>query len=242
MNAPIVSPGFLYHRYKWRKYWRKIVTDQSVGGLVGGLLKGGRLPRELFAHELSNIYWGGGFSTNAVLLNTLFSIFHNQEVLPQLKVAFSRPYETYRELDKCIVLDQVLRESLRLNPPVPLYGRSVRSEETKLLDLKLKRKTITLFSCRPLHHNPNNWSDPLSFKPERWDKKTCEENGFCSQKFAPFGMGPRACIGKEMAIYLLKVCLYGILRDRKPQFESNEIGYSFIFGTQVPKKVTGGIL
>ena len=45
-----------------------------------------------------------------------------------------------------------------------------------------------------LGRDPNNFSDPLTFNPDRWDKESKEHHHPFA--YLPFGYGPRACYGE----------------------------------------------
>ena len=55
-----------------------------------------------------------------------------------------------------------------------------------------------------IHHNPQYYPDPFQFSPERWrvgeGKITKEAVKLAQSAFTPFPIGPRACIGRGLAI------------------------------------------
>ena len=58
---------------------------------------------------------------------------------------------------------------------------------------------------------PHLFSDPLSFKPERWEKGddlTQEAPRYAS---LPFGSGPRMCVGRRVAELELHIALARII-------------------------------
>ncbi|KAJ0785680.1 putative cytochrome P450 [Helianthus annuus] len=52
------------------------------------------------------------------------------------------------------------------------------------------RGTMVLVNSWAIHRDPMVWDDPLSFKPERFEKVINE-----GYRFIPFGMGRRQCPG-----------------------------------------------
>ena len=147
---------------------------------------------------------------------------------------------SYADLKNSTCFEAVIRESLRVTPPVPLYGRTVKAEETSLMGLKIFKGTKVFFSCRPFHFDPTVWESPLSFKPERWDTTTLETHSYGSESFMPFGLGPRSCLGQEFALYMIRTVLYGTLREALPRFENHTQSFRFFFGCQIPTKLKGG--
>ncbi|KAK9415588.1 putative Cytochrome P450 [Seiridium unicorne] len=94
-------------------------------------------------------------------------------------------------------LNAVIREALRMYPPlplglprvVPLGGATVNGE---FLPEGITVSTNPLAACL----SPQNFSEPLEFKPERWIGTNSEDSCAASQ---PFSLGPRACIGRNLA-------------------------------------------
>ncbi len=87
----------------------------------------------------------------------------------------------------------VFNETLRLYPPVPLFGRRVLQPAT-LAGYKLPVGATIFLSPYITQRNPRYYPDPDSFIPERWKTET-------APKFAwfPFGGGAKMCIGEPLA-------------------------------------------
>jgi len=90
----------------------------------------------------------------------------------------------------------VFTESMRLYPPAwTVVRRAISDYELK--DYIVPSGADIFMSQYVIHRDPKYYSDPLKFKPERW------ENDFMKSipKFAyfPFGGGPRLCIGEGFA-------------------------------------------
>lgn len=61
-----------------------------------------------------------------------------------------------------------------------------------------------------LHFNPDVFSDPFAFKPERWlDNPTPE----MQRDAIPFGLGSRQCIARNLATLELFLALRAIARE-----------------------------
>jgi cytochrome P450 len=56
---------------------------------------------------------------------------------------------------------------------------------------------MVMLNIYGLHHHPDYWEDPMSFKPERFAQDNDEKRNKFS--FLPFGEGPRKCIGEPLA-------------------------------------------
>jgi cytochrome P450 len=65
-----------------------------------------------------------------------------------------------------------------------------------------------------LHHTPEYFPDPWSFKPERWiesDNVSKDSIAHLRKAFTPFGIGARQCAGKFLAYVQLKLTLAHLL-------------------------------
>lgn len=90
----------------------------------------------------------------------------------------------------------VMKETMRIYPPVPSFGRQAK-EDVTLGGYAVPAGTIIAISPYVLHRDPRWWDEPLAFRPERFSK----DNEKLHQKYAylPFGGGPRVCIGNSFA-------------------------------------------
>ena len=122
---------------------------------------------------------------------------------------------SYEVLNELNYLEQVLNESIRLNPTIPLLSK-VCTQECQLLgndglSCKVKPGDITVISLYGLHMDPKYWPEPWKFDPERFNE---EKKGNISKfVFLPFGEGPRMCVGRRMAIIEMKVAMVQLLKD-----------------------------
>jgi cytochrome P450 len=88
------------------------------------------------------------------------------------------------------LLDEVIKETLRLYPPIHLGTRRV-AETIDFDGHCVPQGERLVYSIYLSHRDPGVWEDPDEFKPERF------AHGRKQPPFAyiPFGGGPRACIG-----------------------------------------------
>jgi cytochrome P450 len=88
------------------------------------------------------------------------------------------------------LLDHVIKESLRLYPPIHIGNRMV-VEDMEFDGNRVPTGERLFYSIYLTHRDPEYWENPNSFQPERF------AGGRKTPPFAyvPFGGGPRACIG-----------------------------------------------
>ncbi|KAL0370899.1 UNVERIFIED_CONTAM: cytochrome [Sesamum angustifolium] len=113
-------------------------------------------------------------------------------------------------MDLSLQLTMAINESLRLYPPVSIISREA------LKDLKFGSinfpKGVNLWTLvTTLHTDPENWGpDSYQYNPERFANGI---TGACKlpHLYMPFGVGPRVCLGQNLALAELKILISMIL-------------------------------
>jgi cytochrome P450 len=116
-------------------------------------------------------------------------------------------------LGKMKYLDMVVKESMRLLPPVPLIGRETH-EDFELNELIVPTGVTLLINFFTLHRRKDIWGpDAESFNPERFTPENEAQRP--SNCFLPFSDGQRNCIGKHYAMLAIQTILVKFLRSYK---------------------------
>ncbi|KAI3756503.1 hypothetical protein L1987_56324 [Smallanthus sonchifolius] len=114
-------------------------------------------------------------------------------------------------LHKLTYMDAVIKETFRLHPPLPLLLQRCPDESCKVGGYTIPKDTIVYMNVWAIHRDPNNWPNPLEFKPERFVNGNWDYNGN-NMKFLPFGSGRRICpgipLGEMMLMYILASLLH----------------------------------
>ncbi|GAB6023156.1 Cytochrome P450 4V2 [Chamberlinius hualienensis] len=133
------------------------------------------------------------------------------------------------DLNKMKYLEAVIKESMRMIPIVPLFGRQLDSDLT-LGGYKVPKGTDIMIVPYYVHHDPEIYDEPYTFDPERFlnDNKT----GRHPYGFLGFSAGPRNCIGQKFAMLEEKVVLAHVLRHysivAKDDLDHLKIGTSLV--------------
>jgi cytochrome P450 len=113
------------------------------------------------------------------------------------------------------LLDAVIKESMRLLPPVPMQGRTA-THATQLGGYPVPARTRAVLSAFVINRLPDLYPDPDRFKPERW--ASIRPSAF---EYASFSGGPRICPGQWFGLDVLKVSLAAILRRFRVELQPN---------------------
>jgi cytochrome P450 len=64
-----------------------------------------------------------------------------------------------------------------------------------------------------LHHNPAYWPEPYKYEPGRWLQSDDLRSPIESDRkaYAPFGAGPRSCVGRPLAVLELMLTMASLL-------------------------------
>lgn len=139
------------------------------------------------------------------------------EVLgPDASQTLARLTENPNLLNQMPYSAAVIKETLRLYPPGAtarsgLPGAFLTHPET---GQRLPTHGFMLWSCSYLsHRHPAYWERPDDFVPERWLAREGEPLYPRKNAWRPFELGPRNCIGQELAQLELRAILAMTLRD-----------------------------
>lgn len=192
---------------------RRDLSESRTDMLATTLRSGTPLDDEGLAIALSNLYFGGMFSSTTALATCLYHLTRNPELKSQL-ASEVRPVVgagracSWAELDQCQLLDQCVREALRLDSPVPVFMRnSSRERAIRVGGHSIPRDTTIYISSWAMHRDPRHWERPDTYDPHRWTDEVKDANPYGSGWFFPFGMGPRACSGQTFALLFIKAAL-----------------------------------
>ena len=103
---------------------------------------------------------------------------------------------TIEDVPKLEYTEKVFRESMRLYPPAWTIGRQAINDY-RLTKYVIPAGSIILMSQYVMHRNPNYFSDPELFYPDRWTKEAKSQLPRFS--YFPFGGGIRGCVGEPFA-------------------------------------------
>jgi len=150
------------------------------------------------------ILFAASFETTATALSwTLFLLAQFPQIAANLRDEIGSAPAA--EVDNLPLLDAVIKESMRILPPVALTIRAV-TQTTELSGLALHKGDRAICSHYLTHRIPELYPNPNGFVPQRW--ATIKPGHY---EYIPFSAGPRQCIGPVFATRMIKQVLAAML-------------------------------
>lgn len=103
--------------------------------------------------------------------------------------------------------EAVIKESMRLRPPVWIVGR-LALEHDEIMGYDIPAGSYVFCPIYLVHRDPRFWDEPESFQPERF----LAADGIAKQAYLPFSSGPRMCIGASFAVMEAKIILARVIQ------------------------------
>ena len=185
---------------------------------------GRQMDDKLLRDEVATLMLAGHETTANALSWTLMLLAQHPEVRQQLETELRQVLQgrlpTIEDLGNLRYTSQIVKESMRLYPPVAIFGREAVQDCT-IGDYEIPQGTVVTISQWVMHRHPQYFDNPEAFQPERWSENY--EKQLPRGVYIPFGDGPRVCIGKGFAqmeaVLLLATIAQRFELDLEPGFE-----------------------
>lgn len=117
---------------------------------------------------------------------------------------------TIDNLKEMTYLDAVIKETLRKYPPVPTVSKLCCAEQES--GLQLPKDTLVYISPLAIHRDPQNYTKPDEFDPDRF---TDDHHYIKPTSFVPFGIDSRSHIDLQLTTLQVKLALVSIFSTLK---------------------------
>ncbi|PIA29067.1 hypothetical protein AQUCO_06300028v1 [Aquilegia coerulea] len=108
-------------------------------------------------------------------------------------------------------LTAVIKETLRLHPPLPCLVPHMAMDTCKMLGYYIPKETQVLVNVWAIGRDPKLWKDPLVFKPERFLEMNMVDFKRHNFEYLPFGSGRRICPAIPLVSLVLPLALGSLL-------------------------------
>lgn len=193
-------------------------ADDLLSLLVGlretDVADSGMLSDERLRDQMVTMIFAGHDTTATALTFTFWALAQNPDVRKRFHAEVDQldGPPTLDDIDDLDVTERIVTETLRLFPSVYQLPRQTTTD-VAFDGYRVPEGSRMLLGIRWVHRDGRFYEDPTAFKPERWASGLKAE--LPDFAYAPFGGGPRLCIGREFALMEAKLALATIGRNYK---------------------------
>ncbi|CAM0913555.1 unnamed protein product [Alopecurus aequalis] len=192
--------------------------------------------------------FGAGSESSATTLGWVMAeLIKNPTVMKKATTEVRRAFEgrgTVLEdkLGELSYLHLVIKETLRLHPPVPLLLPRECREPCKVLGFDVPKGTQVIINAWALGHDKHCWPDATEeFRPERFEASAEVAVDFRGTDFEllPFGAGRRMCPGMAFGLANVELPLASLLLHfdwEVPDIDPTELDMTEAFGVTARRK------
>jgi cytochrome P450 len=197
---------YLYNAIKNRRE-NPTGKDDMLSLLVGQEKLSDGLRRD----QLLTMLIAGHDTSTALLAWTLYLLgkhpWAQEQARSEVETVFGKDALHDQGLSDLTFLEQVIKETLRLYPPIHVGNRMVQ-KDLEFNGYMIPAGRRLMVSIYATHRDPRIWEDPERFDPTRF----AQGSKPVPYSYIPFGGGPRNCIGSAYAIYEAKAVLARLLQ------------------------------
>lgn len=154
-------------------------------------------------------------TTTSTIEWAMAELLHKPELMNKVRGELDQVVGQNRKVEESDMeglpyLQAVVKETLRLHPPIPFLIPRRAVKETEFMGYSIPVDTQVLVHAWAIGRDPDVWKDPLSFNPERFLDSNIDFKGHHFQ-LIPFGAGRRICAGLPLADRMLHLVLGSLL-------------------------------
>ncbi|XP_030526040.1 3,9-dihydroxypterocarpan 6A-monooxygenase [Rhodamnia argentea] len=173
-----------------------------------------KITRKDMKSFILDLFMAGTDTSSAAMQWAMAELINLPEAFKKLRDEINSvvgPTRLVRESDipNLPYLRAVIRETLRLHPSAPIIIRECR-EDCSVNSYLVEAKSRVLINVYAIMRDPEIWTNPDEFLPERFLESSGEKIGehqmeFKGQNFRylPFGSGRRGCAGASLAMQVM---------------------------------------
>ncbi len=191
-----------------------------AGSLLGRLLEAhggiteGEAQNQMVRDEMVTLILAGHETTGSLLSWTWYLLAQHPEAASQVREEARRILSGREpqaaDLEDLVFLEAVLKEALRLYPPVWIISRRAKGDD-QILGYRIPAGSVVALSPYVVHRDPTRWDDPDRFNPKRFlSGGETERKPFA---YFPFGGGPRLCIGGGFSMMEAKMVVASVVQN-----------------------------
>ncbi|MFS7951423.1 putative cytochrome P450 [Helianthus anomalus] len=173
------------------------------------------LQRDSLKALILEAFSAGTETTQTSLEWALSELIKNPRVMNKLQkevteIAQRRAMISEDDLEKMPYLKAVIKEALRLHPPLPLLLPRKSMQDVKVMGYDIRAGTQVIINAWAIGRDPALWRESIEFKPERFLNNSITYQGM-QFDWLPFGAGRRSCPGIQFSLPVIELALANIV-------------------------------
>lgn len=161
------------------------------------------------------MFAAGTDTTYTVLEWAMTELLRNPEILRKVQnevqgIVKEKQHITEDDLENMHYLKAVIKETLRLHPPIPLLVPRESIQDVKVMGYDIAAGTLVITNSWAIGRDPTSWEEPNEFRPERFLGTSIDFKGH-DFELIPFGAGRRGCPGTMFAMAINELALANLL-------------------------------
>ena len=174
--------------------------------------------------NLATFLFAGHETTAKALTWTLYLLARSPQWQDRVRDEAQHAIRSHRigpgTIERLPLTLRVLKEALRLYPPVPVITR-LSTENLNLAGIHVPKGSLIVIPIFALHRHRRLWDDPDRFNPDRFLPEN--EDKYPRTQFMPFGYGPRICIGSAFALIEAAAILATLLQSVRFEWDGQHV-------------------
>ncbi|XP_057950668.1 cytochrome P450 71A1-like [Malania oleifera] len=172
--------------------------------------------RENIKAIILDMFTAGTDTSSAVLEWAMTELLRHPQAMEKVqeevrRIDQGKSLVTEDDIQEMHYLKAVIKETMRLHPPLPLLVPRESIEDVKVQEYDILAKTRVFINAWAIGRDPESWEEAEEFRPERFLNNLIDFKGHDFQ-LIPFGAGRRGCPGITFAITIIELVLANILR------------------------------
>lgn len=144
------------------------------------------------------------------------------------------------DLEKLAYLRCVVKETLRLHPPIPLLLHEA-SDHSVVAGYSIPSGSRVWVNAWAIGRDEASWDSPDEFRPSRFLNDAAPDFKGSDFEFVPFGSGRRSCPGMQLGLYAVEMCVAHLLHcfewELPEGMKPAELDMNDVFGLTAPRAV-----